>query len=457
MAYLKKSFSLIVVLFVVLFAAIHILYSNDWQREQGVIGNDIISYYAYLPATFIFHDIKLEKHETYEKGTFWPETTPEGSKVIKTTLGLSILYAPFFLVTHYSLKILGFEAFGYSNPYQFCLLVAALFYFLLGLFILRKILLRYFDEWITGITILAVAIGTNLFYYATREAAMSHVFNFFLFNLFIWLTIRWHDSKKLIGLLFIGLLAGFITLVRPSNIIILAFFFLFDTYSIKTLKDKLAFIFSHFHWFILMGLAFLTAWIPQFIYWKYVTGSYLFYSYTSEQFFFNNPHFIDGLFSYRKGWLVYTPIMILSLVGIPFLFSKLKEFSWAVTGFTLINLYIVFSWWCWWYGGSYGMRALIDFYGMLAIPIALLFNEAKSKKKIVFGVLIGLAFLFTSQNLFNMRKYRTGAIHWDSMTKEAYWFNFWHKYPQSGYWELLQRPDYDKARHGIDAVLPPEN
>lgn len=205
-----------------------------------------------------------------------------------------------------------------------------------------------------------------------------------------------------------------------------------------------------------MGIAFFIVWIPQFLYWKYTTGSFLFYSYTSERFFFNHPHFIDGLFSYRKGWLVYTPIMILALIGIPFLFIKLREFSCAITVFTILNLYIVFSWWCWWYGGSYGMRALIDFYGMLAIPSAVLFNEAKKWKKLVFVTLIGIAFLCTVQNLFNIRKYETGAIHWDSMTKEAYWFNFWHKYPQSGYWELLQRPDYDKARQGIDAVLPPE-
>ncbi len=456
MIFLKKSFSEISVYFCIVFAAIYILSFGNWKREEGVIANDIISYYAYLPATFIFHDIKLEKKETFDKGTFWPETTADGAKVIKTSMGLSILYLPFFLIVHYFLKIGGCEAYGFSSAYQFCLLMAALFYFALGLILLRRIIRLYFDEWITGITILGVTIGTNLFYYATREAAMSHVFSFFLINLFIWMTIKWHESKRGLELLLLGFLAGLISLVRPSNIIILVFFFLYAVYDLKTLQERIKYIFRFFHWFIAMALAFIAVWLPQFIYWKYTTGSYLYYSYTNEQFFFNNPHIFDGLFSYRKGWLVYTPMMIFSVVGIPSLFKKMKQFSWAITAFTVLNLYIIFSWWCWWYGGSYGMRALIDSYGMLAIPMATFFNEARRRKRMIFTLSLVVAFLFAAQNLFNIRKYRSGAIHWDSMTKEAYWINFWHKYPQSGYWELLRKPDYEKARQGVDSVLSPD-
>ena len=70
--------------------------AKQWRKQDKVIAMDIVSYYAYLPATFIFHDIKLEKRETFDKGLFWPEPLPDGNKVIKTTMGLSILYSPFF-------------------------------------------------------------------------------------------------------------------------------------------------------------------------------------------------------------------------------------------------------------------------------------------------------------------------------------------------------------------------
>ncbi|MBK6283998.1 MAG: hypothetical protein IPF54_16290 [Draconibacterium sp.] len=84
-----------------------------------------------------------------------------------------------------------------------------------------------------------------------------------------------------------------------------------------------------------MGIAFIV-WIPQMMYWYSITGHFFVNSYPDEQFFWGNPHFIDGLFSYRKGWLLYTPVMIFALLGIPFLFKKLKEFSWSILIFILL-------------------------------------------------------------------------------------------------------------------------
>ena len=457
MAGFKDNLSKYSVYIAVFLAAIFIITAKNWEKEDRVIGADIISYYAYLPATLIFQDIKLEKHETMKNGIFWPETLPSGARVIKTSMGLSFLYAPFFLGAHAWSKLFGLDAFGYSPVYKIGLLISALFYFFIGLFFLRKILKLYFSENITAITIIAVAVGTNLMYYATREATMSHVYNFALYNIFIWLTIQWHKKQNLAGLLVLGALAGLISLVRPSNIIILAFFFLYNVYSLKSFLAKLRFVFTKFHWFVLMGLAFTAIWIPQMLYWKVLTGDFLFNSYTTERFFFNNPHFIGGLFSYRKGWFIYTPIMVMAILGFVFLFKKMKEFSWAIPLFTLLNMYIIFSWWCWWYGGSYGMRALIDSYGMLAIPMALLFSEVLKYRKYLYKIAVGIVIVLIAQNLFFMRKYKRGSIHWDSMTKEAFWFSYWRISPHSEYWELLEKPDYDRARQGLDAIIEEEN
>ena len=58
------------------------------------------SYYAYLPATFIYQDLSLDFiHD--ESGKFkdliWPIETPLKKKAIITTMGMSILYAPFLV------------------------------------------------------------------------------------------------------------------------------------------------------------------------------------------------------------------------------------------------------------------------------------------------------------------------------------------------------------------------
>ncbi|HSO88316.1 MAG TPA: hypothetical protein VLQ91_17310 [Draconibacterium sp.] len=449
---LKNNISKVSIYLSLLTVVTIMLIAKDWTRENKVIVADVVSYYAYLPAAFIFNDIKLEHRETYDKGIFWPEPLPDGNKVIKTSMGMSILYSPFFFASHGVAKVMGWEAFGYSPIYKIGLLTSAVFYLFIGLFFLRRILKIYFSEQITALTILTIVLGTNLLNYATYDACTSHVYNFALINVFIWYTIQWYKSPQFFNLILLGLLSGLITLVRPSNIIVLVFFFTYGIFTKENLKERIRLIFTKFHWFLFMALAFVLVWVPQFIYWWKITGHFVVNSYPDEQFFWGNPHFFDGFFSYRKGWLVYTPVMIFALLGIPFLFKKLKEFSWAIFVFISVATYIIVSWWCWWYGGSFGMRSFVDYYGLLAIPMALLFSLIWDFRKNAKIIVLSIFFLSILQNNFFLEKYKRSSIHYDSTSKASFWHSFWYLRPQEGYWELLERPDYAKALEGIDAI-----
>lgn len=452
MLHLKDSRSKFSIYFVLLVVVTRILISGDWKKDNKVIVADVVSYYAYLPATFIFHDIKLEKQETFDNGIFWPEPLPDGNKVIKTSMGMSILYSPFFLISHGIAKLSGGDTYGFSPIYKIGLLASAVFYLFIGLLFLRSILRKYFSESITALTILTIVLGTNLLNYSTYDACMSHSYNFALINLFVWYTIEWYKSPKLFSIILLGLLSGLITLVRPSNIIVLIFFILYGVFSKETLKQRINLVFRKFHWFVFMGIAFFMVWVPQMLYWHSITGHWLVNSYPDERFFWGNPHFIDGFFSYRKGWLVYTPVMVFALVGIPFLFKKLKTFAWAISIFMLLATYIIVSWWCWWYGGSFGMRSFVDYYGILAIPMALIFTEIWKRRKYSRIIVFGIVLLSLVQNNFFLEKYKRSSIHYDSMTKAAFWNSFWHLRPQQDFWELLETPDYQKALEGIDAI-----
>lgn len=448
----KDCLSKFSIYFVLLVVVVRILISGDWKKDNKVIAADVVSYYAYLPVTFIFNDLKLEKQETFDKGIFWPEPLPDGNRVIKTSMGMSILYSPFFFAAHGISKVTGMDSFGFSPVYKAGLLLSAVFYLFLGLFFLRRILKTFFSEQITALTILTVVLGTNLLNYSTYDACMTHAYNFALINIFVWFTIHWYKSPRLPALLFLGMLSGLITLVRPSNIIVLVFFIVYGVYSKKLLQQRVQLVFSRIHWFVFMGIAFFLVWVPQMLYWHSITGNWLVNSYPDEQFFWGNPHFIDGFFSYRKGWLVYTPVMIFALLGIPFLFKKLKKFAWAIAIFMLLASYIIVSWWCWWYGGSFGMRSFVDYYGILAIPMALIFTEIWKRGKYSRSVVVVIVLFSVVQNNYFLEKYKRSSIHYDSMTKEAFWHSFWHLRPQQGFWELLEIPDYSKALEGIDAV-----
>jgi hypothetical protein len=448
------SYSKIAIIVIAIMVSFTFVKHKYWNDDGKIIAWDVISYYAYLPATFIYHDPGLSFMDGYHgehKFVFWPETAPNGKKVIKTSMGLSFLYMPFFFVGHLVALITDYDAGGYSAPYKFFLQFGSLFYVLIGLFFLRKVLLHYFTEEVTAMSLLLVFFATNLHYYTAYEPTMSHAYNFSLFAVFIWLTIKWHEQPTVKHTLFVGLLSGLIVLVRPTNILILLFFMLWDVKTVKEFNSRILLFLKKFDKVLLMAFMAFLVWLPQFLYWKMQTGSFLYFSYGDERFFFNDPQIINGLFSYRKGWLLYTPVMLFALTGIFFMKDKQKSFFLPILLFTVLNVYVILSWWAWWYGGSFGLRAFIDSYALLVFPLAAIISYFYKKKKGRIAVWF-IAFIFLFHGIFQTFQYYHGAIHWDSMTKAAYWDSFGHLRPTGEYWDKLKAPDYEKAKQGERGV-----
>lgn len=70
------------------------------------------------------------------------------------------------------------------------------------------------------------------------------------------------------------------------------------------------------------------------------------------------------------------------------------------------------------------MRALLEMMAPLSIPLACFWQTIWQAKQRLVRSTIAIAILFIALNLFQTFQYRRGYIHWDSMTKEAYWFVF---------------------------------
>jgi len=452
---LKPNLPYIIAFIVVLISINSIMDTKLWKTKQ-VIQSDVVSYYGYLPATFIYHDYTLQFVDKYtgpHQFLLYPKVVSNGGRIFITSMGMSFLYAPFFFAADYYAQQSNFDAGGYSEPYQVSVIISTIFFFILGLFFLCKILLHFFNPYISALVVLITAIGSNLFYYATFEPGMSHLYSFSLITMFIWFTVKWFQNQKPINTILLGLLIGIISLVRPTNIIVALFFIFYDIKSWNDVINRVRFFLSKINHIILIAVLCFLVWLPQFLYWKSITGSFLFYSYGDENnFFFNNPQIINGLFSYRNGWLVYSPAMIFSVLGIFFLWKTLKELRLALTAIFFVFIYVIFSWWCWWYGGSFGNRAMIDIYGLLALSMGGFFTYINSLKfKWINYPVIFLALFLTIVNIHHINKRRNFSIHYDSMTKEAFWDSYLKKRPSPTFESKLRAPDYNKALKGINA------
>ncbi len=429
------------------------------HKHKDIIKHDVIHYYQYLPALIDYHDLSLEfarNNWVLMKDKFWPRETEDGSLYIKTTMGMALLYSPFYLIAEGQAILTNQETDGFSQPYLFWLLFSSLFYVVIGFIFLRKTLLLYFSEAVTGITIALLYAGTNLLYYTTFSSPMPHAYLFFLFSVFIYYTIKWHEKPSVKNSIVVGLSLSLISLTRPSDAIIVLFFIFYDVTSLKSITKKVQLYLSQWKMILLITVVSFTFWIPQIIYWKMITGSFIYFSYGEEKFFFSNPKIFEVLFGYRKGLFVYTPLMFVAFTGILLLVNKLKEFFLPILLFFIVNIYLISSWWCWWYGGGYGSRVFIESLALLSIPLALFISYGLNKGLFLKIITIIIWLLFMIHQSFQVTQYRNRVIHYDSMTKDAYWAAFLKLSKPKGFWKLLEYPDYGSCMLNNDYATVPK-
>ncbi|HMO33641.1 MAG TPA: hypothetical protein PKE63_01635 [Lacibacter sp.] len=359
-----------------------ILYYPRWEKTgtEATLSWDVFGYYLYLPATVIYGDLPQLGFRDKVLRKYQPTPDfqqayqhPSGNYVIKYPAGQAVLMAPFFLAGHYIAKKTTYLNDGFSYPYQACIGIGMLFYACLGLWVLRKILLRYFDEGATGLTLLTVAFATNYLNYAAIDGAMTHNTLFTLYALLVWTTIRFYEAPSLLRAVLIGALVGLNTLTRPTELLSVVLPLFWGIGSLPGLRERIGFFRTHYRYLIAAAIPLVSIGSLQLLYWHHVTGSWLVYSY-EEGFDWTSPHWWDGWFSVKSGWLIYSPAMGLAVIGFVFLYRRHRTLFPAVLLFSLVFVYLCTAWQNWWYGGSLGIRAMVQAYAVLSLPLAAFFQ-----------------------------------------------------------------------------------
>jgi hypothetical protein len=392
---------------------------------NGSLSWDVFGYYLYLPATFIYHDPGLTNHgwiniimQQYHNTDFFYQAYPgiEHYWVIKYPMGLALLYSPFFFIAHGLAGFLGYARDGFTMPYQFALSFGMLFYTFTGIYFIKKILNKFFDGIIPAVIILLIVLGTNYFHLTADAGMMPHNILFMLVAMFIWFTLKWKEELKVRYAVYLGVLTGLILISRPNEIVCLLFLMIWIGMSFRSLKAK---------WFhILYAIAaFILIVIPQIIYWKFTSGHFIFYSYQDpcQGFDFDEPYLIGFLFSFRKGWFVYTPMVVVMLSGAIVLYKKNRKLFFAAMAYILAGVYIAASWSCWWYAGCcYSQRAVMSLYVVLALPLGYLLQWMTASRWFIKWPLIDLMGLLVMLNLFQMWQFNHGIIDSERMTCAYY-------------------------------------
>ncbi len=416
-------------------------------RDSYALSWDNYGYYLHLPALIIHHDIGIENkvwidslNTKYQKDRPFYQVMPgQKNRLVNVyPLGFSIFNLPFFLVGHLFAKLSDYPADGLSPPYQWSLICSALFFGILGFHFLRKLLLRYFSDRLSALLMLLIGVGTNLYYYATYECVFPHIFLFTADTFLILLTIKWHERLEKKTALYIGMLLGLITITRPSEIVWVLIPLFWNVSGWKSFKEKIVLFLQNKISVLLLVLGMLAVGSLQLFYWKYTSGNWFSFNHT-EGFDFASPFTLKVLFSFKKGWLLYTPMMILALCGFVVLYKRARNLFVPFFLFFLANLWFISSWECWWYAGTFGQRAFVQSYGLMAIPLGFFLQSAFAKNATKY-IALSLAGFFLVLNQFQTWQLKVGIIHNELMSEPYYWKVFGRMEAKEE-WKLLLEDD----------------
>lgn len=395
------------------------------HRPMQPISWDTFGYYLYLPATFIYHDLwhlnfaepMMQKYNL--AGFFYAARIgPEGKFVMNYSLGTAILYSPFFLAGHLWAKLSNYPTDGFSAPYQYSIFIGGVLYSLAGLLITLRTLRYFFSEKITAVLLLVLVAGTNYLYYTFFENAMTHNYLFTVGACIIYLSVKWHQSPGYRYAVLLGLSIGMAIIIRPTEIFWCLIPLLWTIQDRATFTRKVETVKQNLMQLVALLATVIAVGSLQMLYWKAATGKFIYYSYDGT-FDFLSPHILPGLFSIRKGWLVYTPVMAMAIIGLPLLWVKHRPLFIPFITYTLMVIYVTFSWHAWSYGGSFGCRPLVQSYALLLFPMGAFLQFVQATKWIKLILAPVIAFILFL-NCFQTWQYEKGYISHDGLTAYQY-------------------------------------
>jgi len=296
---------------------------------------------------------------------------------------------------------------------------------LVGLWVCRKLLLLYFSDKVTAITLLALPLATNYLQFSAISNSLTHGYLFTLYAVILYQTIKWHKNYGYANGILLGLLCGLATITRPTEIISIIIPLLWGTAGMIDFKTRMATLWTQRNKVIMLVLAAITIGAVQLIYWKTYSGKWLYWSYEpDEELNLTKVFFYQCMFSYKKGWLIYTPFMALAILGFIPLYHKSRQLFINTLLFIFIAFYLVFSWKCWWYGGSFSMRAVVQYYALLVLPLAAMFEYAARQRIVAVLVAAFSVFCIWLNIVMHLQANVYGTMECDNNNSKYYWAIF---------------------------------
>lgn len=356
-----------------------------------IVHGDGVGYYAYVRAPLIQHNLRFEEDwrranlnfsqsRTMPNGGLLPsQYTETGYVSNQFTVGPALLWAPFLVAAHGFVLLSDahgahIPADGFSFPYILAMALGTAFYGFLGLLLSYFLARKYVAAHWAFLATLGIWGASSLPVYMYFNPAWSHAQSAFAVALFLWYWDRTWGWRTLFEWTVLGFLAGLMIDVYFPNGVLLTLVlieFLYDYWSVARAKDfhavRRLFV-ANLLFVAATGLAFVPTLITRAIVFG---GAFRFGSYSGVPWDWTAPHWRSVLLSSEHGLLSWTPILVLSFVGLSLAPRSAKRVT-AYLSVGAAAFYYVISSYPYWHGiASFGNRFFISLTPILVFGLAL--------------------------------------------------------------------------------------
>src|SRR4029077_2828299 len=107
------------------------------------------------------------------------------------------------------------------------------------------------------------------------------------------------------------------------------------------------------------------------------------YALNGVGFTFTTPHLFGALVGTQRGLFFWSPVLLLSVAGMVVARGWARDMLRPSLVVLALNAWVIASWMEWQYGASFGHRAFIDSFGLMAVFMAAFFDWTKDHPRLI--------------------------------------------------------------------------
>ena len=350
-----------------------------------IYASDEVEYFAFLRSLAFDRDLSFENEYRHfadagAGGAGFSETflaeryTRAGRRLNFGTIGPALLWAPFYGVGHLAAGFLGAPQDGYSQPYITAVAVGSAVYGWLAILFAAAIAERWFGRGLSAA--LAVLAGTPLLFYMYVAPPFSHACATFAVTVCLWTWLRVREAWSPVGVVCLGLTVGLMATMRDQA----------GLFAIGPALDFGRWALARRDWRRTIGLmaagtvATVIAYSPQLLASRAVNGYFGPDESVGNKMSWTSPHALGVLFDIEHGWLWWTPLAVLSLLGLAAVASgrirsRVADGRWlavCMVVIVVVQIYINGAVESWSVAGAFGQRRFVELTPILILGLAAL-------------------------------------------------------------------------------------